>query len=509
MAKRAYSAEGISSASWVDDIVLPKLANIAYCKDSTFEPPISERTRTLFRNRLMSAFAHLLSDLKGFSYPCNLIQSFEPDAVDMDEYITAAKDKAVSILNKILKKLNKVESQEKPPLQALALLYSLVLFQLYNGESEALSILEELKLCYDKLIRHKDNGDSGAEAVEVLVELLLSFISKPSALLRKVTEHVFSTFMSHMTETGLKLMTDVLESGESLRGQQELFDQEPEDTEGININEDDDMDSDVEVVDMNGDEGTFNGHLAEGSEDDDASEDEDGESSVEEDDEEARKLDEALAKALGTHRLDQDLDAEESDSDADMTDSEMMALDFKLVEIFSQRKKQPNKKQEQKDAKETMVNFKSRVLDLLDIYVKKQANNPLAFGLLLPLLQLIRTTKTKQLATKAQSIILSFAKAAKGAKKDGMVEISISEQIALMRAIHTEGSKDPSHMLAKSASTSSLLVASSLYRADRTTFKKIATVYRDSQVAWVGGEVKMQAAFFVEWINWCQSHASS
>lgn len=439
------------------------------------------------------------------------MQTFTPDAIDMDEQITDAKDKALSTMGKILKKSKKAEGQDEAPLQALALLFSLVIFQLYNGESEAVSILDELKLCYDKLIRHKDSKDSEVEASEVLVELLLSFISKPSALLRKVTQHVFSAFMIDMTAGGLKLMTEVLESGESLRGQQELFDQEPEDGEGMDVDEDDEMDSDVEVVDMDGDESAFNGHLAEDAGDEDESEDEDDdeESSVEEDDEEAKKLDYALAQALGTHRLDQDLNAEESDSDADMTDSEMMALDSKLVEIFSQRKKQPNKKQEQKDAKETMVNFKSRVLDLLEIYVKKQAMNPLAFGLLLSLLQLIRTTKAKQLAEKAHNIILSFAKASKGAKKEGVTDVNVSEQIALMKAIHVEATKDPSHMFAKSASTSSLLVASSLYRADKGAVKKIATVYRDSQTAWVEGEVKMQAAFFHEWVNWCQSHANT
>lgn len=494
-------------ASWVKELALPAIANFAYGSDNRCHPPLSEKTRVLFRNRLMSAFGHLLSDFKAYEFPCDLLLSFSPDGVEMDEAIEESKDRAISTMEKILKKSQKASDEDKPPLQALGLLYSLVIFQLYNGESEAVSILDELKLCYDKLIRHKDTNDSDTEASEILVELLLSFISKPSALLRKVTQYVFSAFMSDMAVGGLKLMTDILESNESLRGQQELFDQEPEDNEEFDIDgEDGDMDSDVEVLDMNGDEGNFNGHLDEDGDDTEADEDS-GED--EEEDEDAKKLDDALAKALGTRRLDQDEEAE-SDSDADMTDSEMMELDSKLVEIFSQRKKAPNKKQEQRDAKETMVNFKSRVLDLLDIYVKKQAANALAFGLLLPLLQLIRTTKTKQLAEKAHSIIGSFAKAYKTAKKtEGAAEISISEQTKLLKAIHLEASKDPSHSFAKAASTSSLLISSSMYSRDNGSVKKIATVYRDSQVAWVEGEVKMQAAFFAEWVNWCQSHASS
>lgn len=494
--------------SWISDIAFPILAKIAYSNDLSSTPPISEKTRTLFRNRLMSVFGHVLSDLSGYTYPCGLLQAFSPDAVGMDEDITTAKDDALSIMGKILKKVKKESDGEKAPLQALALLYSLVIYQLYNGESEAGSILDELKLCYDKLIRHKESEDSDVDASEVLVELLLSFISKPSALLRKVTQHVFSAFMADMTSGGLQLMTDVLESSENLRGQQDMFDQEPEDgeEESEGADDDDEMDSDVEVIDMNGEEGHLNGHLHKDSDDEEEEEDSE-EEDEDEDDEEAQRLDDALAKALGTNRLDATAAEEASDSDADMTDSEMMALDAKLVEIFSQRKKVPNKKQEQKDAKETMVNFKSRVLDLLEIYVKKQARNPLAFQLLTPLLDLIRTTKTKALGEKAHNIILSFSKAAK--KTTGVDAVDTAGQLQLLKNIHVEASKDPSNIYAKAASSASLLVASSLYRADKSNLEGIAKAYMETQVKWVAGDVRMQTVFFDQWVNWCQSHANS
>jgi DNA polymerase phi len=494
-----------SESTYINGAALPTIARFAYTIDSDCQPRLSEKTRTLFRNRLMSAFGHLLSDLKGYSYPCNLVLSLSPDAVDMDDEIVAAKDSALSTVGKILKKIRKSEKrsdlQSKAPLQALALLYSLSVFQLYNGEAEAASILDELKLCYDKLIRHKDSEDT--EASEVLVELLLSFISKPSALFRKVTSHVFGAFMSDMTAGGLKLMTDVLESGESLRGQQSLFDQESDNENG---EEEDELDSDIEVVDMNAEEGNFNVHTEEEqSEDDEEESNVDDEEEQSEKDEDAKKLDEALAQALGTHRLDEDHEAE-SDSDADMTDSEMMALDSKLVEIFSQRKKVPNKKQDQKDAKETVVNFKSRILDLLDIYVKKQASNPLAFGLLLPLLQLMRSTKTKSLSEKAHNIIIAFAKASKGVKKEDLMEVDVDEMLKLMKDIHLEATKDPSHVFAKAASTASLLAASRLFRIDRSNGRKIVKVYADSQGAVLEDGLKIHAAFFHDFANWVQSH---
>jgi DNA polymerase phi len=491
--------------SWVKKTALPTIANMAYCEDAQFQPSLTAKIRGLSRDRLMSCFAYLLPDLRGFPFPCDLVKSIKPDAVKMDAKIGEARDGAISTMDKILKKAKKADAQDKAPLQALALLYSLVIFQLYNGEPEAISTIDELKLFYDKLIRHKDKGDSEVEASEVLVELLLSFISKPSALLRKVTQHVFSAFMADITAEGLKLITDVLESSENLRGQQEMFDQEPEDGEQVEDDVDIEMDSNVEVIDMNGEEGHLTTNLDEDGESDEE-ENCDGVESEEPEDENAKKLDAALAQALGTHRLDENAD-EESDSDADMTDSEMMALDSKLVEIFSQRKKVTKPKQEEKEAKETIVNFKSRVLDLLEIFVKKQPGNPLTLGLLLPLLQLIRITKTKKLADRASTIIHTFQQAAK--KHGKAAEVDVSKQVKLMKAIHLEASKYPSHMFARAASTSSLMVASSCYKADKGSVEKIATVYMDSEVAWLKGEVKMPPAMFHDWVNWCQSHANA
>ncbi|TVY15974.1 DNA polymerase V [Lachnellula arida] len=490
--------------SWVKKSALPTIATMAYCEDAQFQPSLTPKIRGLSRDRLMSCFAHLLPDLRGYSFPCDLVKALEPDAVKMDAKIAEARDGAISTMGKILKKTKKADAQDKAPLQALALLYSLVVFQLYNGEPEAISTIDELKLFYDRLIRHKDSGDSEVEASEVMVELLLSFISKPSALLRKVTQHVFTAFMTDITIEGLKLITDVLESSENLRGQQEMFDQQPEDGDQVEDDSDIEMDSDVEVIDMNGEEGQLTTNL---DEDEESNEEEnsDGDEPAEED-EEAKKLDAALALALGTKGLDPD--AEESDSDANMTDSEMMALDSKLVEIFSQRKKATKPKKEHKEAKETIVNFKSRVLDLLEIFVKKQPGNPLAFGLLLPLLQLIRTTKTKKLADRASNIIQTFQQAA---KKHGKAagEVNVSKQVKLMKAIHLEASKDPSHMFAKAASTSSLMLASSCYRADKGSFEKLAAVYTKTQVAWVNGEVKLSVILFNDWTNWCQNHANA
>lgn len=214
------------------------------------------------------------------------------------------------------------------------------------------------------------------------------------------------------------------------------------------------------------------------------------------DDEEEKKLREALAKTLQVGG-----DEDDDENDDDMTDSEMAPLDDKLVEIFKQMKKAPNKKKEQKDAKETMINFKSRVLDLLNIYAKRQASNPLVFELLLPLLRLSRTTKAKHLSDRSRDIIGNIQKFTKKEKTtDGAT-------IELLQAVHAEASKDQSKAFAKAASAASLTVSAALFREG--TIEEVFLCYAATGLAKVKGEVAIQPAFLVDFAQFAASYTAS
>lgn len=501
LVRHVSPSDDSNSSGYVEGIILPTLAEFAYTKKHHCKPELSEKTRTLFKNRLTSAFAHLISDAKGFAYPCKLLKAFTPDAVSMDAGISATRDQAMSKVEKLMKMAKKADEGEKRPPQALALLYSLTIFQLLNGEPDSVGVFDDLQLCYDQL--KKNTAEDDVDTSVVLIEVLLSLISKPSKLLRKASQHVFTAFSDDVSEEGLSLMTDVLKTSEGLKGQQELFDQDNADIEEDGDEDEDEaddseLDSDVEVVETNGDDEE---------EEEDSDDEEDGDDDADdadEDSEEAKKLDEALAKALGTHLTEDDA----SDSDADMTDSEMLQLDSKIVEIFSARKQQPNKKQEKKEAKENMINFKIRILDLLDIYVKKQSGRDEAFSLLLPLLSTIRTTNAPAVKDKAHSVITRFSKAF---KRNSTVDdaLSIAKRRELLKEVHAEASRNASHAYAKAASTASILIASSLYRADKETLADSVEIYKKSQLASALGISRIQNSFFHDWVDWIQSLATS
>lgn len=497
----------LPSESGVSGVALQKLSKMTYTKHESDE---DGKIQGMLQNRLTSAFARFVKRREDFAQFCNAVLMIEAD-VGIDEEIQTEYVQALERLKDLLDTKD-VDEELQAPYQGLALLHAVGLLQLYNEDPDALDTLADLDQCYDKLKNRDTEDDAGIS--EFLVEILLSMVARPSALMRQVSQQVFEAFTQIMSEPAVKLLTDPLMAEESEKGQQALFSTEDEDLAGDDEDDDEhehsddeDLDSDVEIVDL--EEAGSDMEMGDASDDDesDASEDE-----KEEGDDDMEELDKALAQVLKSHRLDKDAEAETEDDDSDMSDSEMMDLDKKLVEIFKHRAKGANKKKDKKDAKESVINFKHRVLDLLGIFVKKEAatSNPLAFQALLPLLQLIRTTTTKALANKACGIVLDFSKSLKKSRKDSetTAEVQSGDLVALLKEIHEEAAKDLSHTFVKAASAASLSVTSALVSASEDLTEQVFQQYSETQMRWFKGEIKIQPSFFTEWLNWCQSHAS-
>ncbi|KAI1426593.1 DNA polymerase phi-domain-containing protein [Xylaria sp. FL1777] len=494
------------------EIGVKELTSCAYSLEEEFIPQLSEKTRDIFRNRLASAFSKVTKQHNNTKYLCDAVRSVKPTAVVMDDDIENERKGALKAMAKLLKSPNKSDDSSSNLSSGLALLYATTLLQLYNGAPDALNILQDLEACSEK-VKSKEAGAS-----ELLIEILLSLVSRPSPMMRQISEQVFDAFTSQISPEALQLLIEPLLAEENSRGYQSLFENN-EDAEMAGVaesdsgsdNEDSDADeiskigSDAEFATLNGADISLDGDA--GEEKDGDVEETDDENSEGEDPELAA-IDDALAKVLNSHRLDKDQDAESSDDESDMTDSEMMALDEKLVDVFKHQIKNTKRKNEKKDAKETVILFKHRVLDLLNIYVKREALNVLAFGLLLPLLDLVRTTIVKPLANKAINILAEFSKASKKTRSKD-TQVNTEAQVQLLMDIHKKASKDMSHTFGKAASTASLLVASSLWAADQDNADRINAVYAQTFTDCQKGNIKIQGAFFSDWVNWGMSHANN
>jgi DNA polymerase phi len=498
-----------TSSKSVPGLAITALTELAYSNKS-----VPESIKEMLRGRSTSAFAKLVRRPEDFGHLCNAILSIEADVDPDDEIASMVLPGAYERLRDLLDPAKQTDGTREPR-QALALLHAVGILQFYNQDPDVMDLFEELGECYDKLESYGQGSDQGIS--EYLVEILLAMVARPSSLMRQVSQQVFEAFTGYMSEEALKLLTDPLAVEESAKGQQALFSTEDEDMMDADAadgeSDEEELDSDVEIVNLEDAGSDVPDDSDEGSGDEEDKEDAD----VEDKDQEALDaLDNALAEVLGSHRLDKDNEAESDDEASDMTDSEMMAVDAKLAEIFKQRAKTSNKKKEKRDAKDTVVNFKHRVLDLLAIYVRKEAAHPdmkqNVFGLLLPLLHLVRTTTTKALANKACDIVLAFSKSLKKARGGSQVAelpgLDLQALVGLMEELHEEAARDMSHAFARSVSTACLAVAS-VVCGDAERRREVFELYARTQLKWFNGEVKIQAAFFVEWLNWCQSHAST
>ncbi|OJJ30408.1 hypothetical protein ASPWEDRAFT_177064 [Aspergillus wentii DTO 134E9] len=500
-----------SSASNAEDGIEAVLEHIllifvrfAYFMDNGSD--VTQQTQELFRSRINSSLNSLIATQRyAATIPYTVVRKIR-DAAKSEEYgrfiinMDDTLGESVKTAFKSLKKLSNMEKkEEKGAIEAFKLLYSMTILQVYNGDADAVSMLDELDFCYTKFLGDKKSKkDEKSDASDALVEILLSFASKPSQLFRRMSEQVFGAFADKVTENGLESFISILEAKESLAGQQEMFDQQDDedgDAEMMDVDEDD---SDVEVVEAEDQES-----------DDDNDSDSDDEEEDNANDAEDAIFEAKLAEALGSHRADQNLDEKTDDSDSDgedMNDDDMEQVDQQLAKVFKARRDALSQKKDKKDAKETMVNFKNRVLDLLEIYVKKCHSNILALDLILPLLRLTRKSTVKQISSKTSSVLREYTKLCKGSAVPELDEETVGPVWELLKSIHKEATHSGTPTHASACSQASLLVVKVLVAHDRSTLADIVDVYgqtRKEQL--LSKKCHVQPTFFSEWNNWCVS----
>ena len=85
----------------------------------------------------------------------------------------------------------------------------MTVLQVYSGDADAVSMLDELEFCYTKFMGDDSKTKDTSDASDALVEILLSFASKQSQLFRRMSEQVFGAFADQVTENGLESLISV------------------------------------------------------------------------------------------------------------------------------------------------------------------------------------------------------------------------------------------------------------------------------------------------------------
>lgn len=181
------------------------------------EPPIAKPSQDVFRSRIFSCLTHLVGKAEDpAQFPYYVVMTIRKrehedtssqPLFDADDNIRRTVARAWKTLDKLHAKAENPQASRRNLLQAFELLYSLTILQTYNGDSDAVSILDELKSCYDSVVKHRDQDSQ--EGSEMMVEILLSLVSKPSLLFRRLAQQVFGAFAPSVNASGLQSMIAV------------------------------------------------------------------------------------------------------------------------------------------------------------------------------------------------------------------------------------------------------------------------------------------------------------
>uniref|UniRef100_A0A8C7BP48 MYB binding protein 1a n=1 Tax=Neovison vison TaxID=452646 RepID=A0A8C7BP48_NEOVI len=267
-----------------------------------------------------------------------------------------------------LKELEACSAEAKAKASAFQHLLFLVGIYLFKSPAESCELLADIQTCIQKSLGEKPRRTRSKAAtpqeppwVEVLVEILLALLAQPSHLMRQVARTVFSHVCVHLTPRALQLILDVLNPEKSA------------DEDNVVVTDDSEKQSESgEVRARRG-----------------------------------GRVDMGWATGGGT------VDGED-DGDEELGDEAMMALDQNLASLFAEQKLRIQARRDEKNKlrKEKVLrrDFQIRVLDLIEVLVTKQPENPLVLELLEPLLDVIRRSMRTSSSKQEQDLLHKTAR---------------------------------------------------------------------------------------------------
>uniref|UniRef100_A0A671TVL6 MYB binding protein (P160) 1a n=1 Tax=Sparus aurata TaxID=8175 RepID=A0A671TVL6_SPAAU len=261
-------------------------------------------------------------------------------------------DSMLESVSNLRKKAKKGPTAENTAFQQLFLLVGMHFFKWSKNSECCLKVCE----CVCLLPEAVTDQEEEPEWVEVMVDILLSLLSQPSRHIRQVCKTVFSSICPNVTAAALTAILDV--------------------------NDEDEDDKDKDEDDEDGDEDDEDG-------DDDEAMEEEEEAMEEGEVDQSFRLE--LMKVLQQQNA--LVGFQDGSDDEDLDDEAMMELDKSLAALFSEQKKKTQAKKDEKtkiQKEKTLVrDFKIKVLDLVEVFVARQAGSPLVLGLVEPLLNII------------------------------------------------------------------------------------------------------------------------
>ncbi|KAI5961073.1 POL5 [Candida margitis] len=436
-----------------DDTVVQRIIELLI-RYAFFESDVSPNIRKLAQEKLNSILSEVLSRDSGSTaswprYCVDQIMSLQKTnkcLVEFDEELAAVRDATSDILQSSGDSSGSSSGNDFH--DVFELLFSMCFIQLYMGDEEIVQITHELISLYENQVdkSQKDDDNDNVDTALVMTEILLSFITRKSTLLKRLSMIVWDHFLCGTDDKGqlrindecFGLLFDVLKTKENKEGQKQLFENDDEMVvDGEDEEEEDDKEEEREDNNEEDEEDDDDDDDNDEDDDDDDDGDETANNTMTDVDKETNLK---LAKALGIPTAESgevkfdelsDLDSSNDEYESDsMDDEQMMAMDDQLSKIFKERQdilssvSSGNKrKTEVHEARVNMIFFKNRVLDLLESFTRHHPNSIYNLKFIDPVVNLINLTLDKNLGVKAHKFLKTRISKTKVYTVDGPTSI--------------------------------------------------------------------------------------
>lgn len=184
------------------------------------DPPLSITSREMLQSRLTSCLSILVLKSDNPAYfphqVLSYIRAYETRDQEFRSWTTFESNSNITeAIRKGWKTIDWLDEEESNAgasrmdfLRAFKLLYTLTILQIYNGDADAVGIIHDLQRCFKTLSDPRSRINQGPDS-ETLVEIILSLVSRPSLLFKRLAHQVFSVCTLVVNASGLQSMIKV------------------------------------------------------------------------------------------------------------------------------------------------------------------------------------------------------------------------------------------------------------------------------------------------------------
>lgn len=269
--------------------------------------------------------------------------------------------------------------------------------QLFQEPRMAQESIDDLEKCIERTQSKRKNSEEEPEWIEVIVDLFLHFLSQNMSFLRNIVANVFPQLCENLNLTAMNQilsMLDMKEQNPLSISDGQADDEENDEDEG---NQEDSEEEDDAPEPSSDDEDENND--AESSDDDD--EDIEIDDDVEDEGTSTEQLRSILSSTLGANGAESDIESVDLN---DMDDAEAERLDAALSDAFKLISKKSGsgstgskkKTKRERTINTTVMHFRIRVLDLIEIYLKTSPSLMMALEILLVLVSMSEHCRTSK-----------------------------------------------------------------------------------------------------------------